>query len=479
MNQSRRTFIQKSALAGAAITLSSPWARSQGANGDIRVAVIGLNGRGKNHIDGFTKTKGARVVALCDVDRKVLDKTRDKYASDHNVTLATYTDYRKLLESNDVDLISIATPNHTHALISIAAVQAGKDVYVEKPVSHNVWEGRQIVNAARKYNKIVQAGTQSRSNPGMQETVKFIQGGELGKIKLVRGLCYKRRKSIGKVSGPQTVPDYIDYDLWTGPAPMKPLMRERLHYDWHWVSDTGNGDLGNQGIHQVDIARWILGENELAPGVMSVGGRVGYDDDGDTPNSQVIYFDYKKAPFVFEVRGLGRWPDQDERPKYRGVDVGVIVDCEQGYVVIPSYNQATVYDRSGKKIREFKGGGDHYENCLTAVRSRKRSDLNGDILEGHLSSSLCHIGNISHYLGKEASPFEIMDSISSDPVKTESFGRLMEHFATNLVDLNKTPLSLGMPLKLDPSKERFIGNDRANHLLKREGRAPFTIPTIS
>ena len=455
MNENRRSFIKKSALAGAALTMTSPWARTQGANGDIRVAVVGIRGRGRNHIDGFANAKGARVVALCDVDKQVLAERKSQYEAKYKNKLDTYVDYRELVQRDDIDLISIATPNHTHAIISIAAMQAGKDVYVEKPVSHNVWEGRQIVNAARKYNRICQTGTQSRSNPGMRDTVDFIQSGELGRIKLVRGLCYKRRPSIGNVEGPQKVPDHIDYDLWTGPAPMKPLMRKNLHYDWHWVQDTGNGDLGNQGIHQVDISRWILGEDQLASGVVSLGGRVGYVDDGDTANTQLIFFDYDTAPFVFEVRGLGRWPEQNERPKYRGVDVGVIVDCEKGYVVIPSYNRSRVHAPDGKVIREFSGSGDHYQNCLKAVHSRKHTDLHADILEGHLSSSLCHIGNISYYLGEQASPFQIMEHIEKDPIKTESFGRMMEHITTNLVDLDKTPLSFGQSLKFDPKKEKI------------------------
>ena len=264
----RRQFIRSGSALGVSLAMTQPWDRILGANDDIRVGVVGFRSRGKSHITGFGNLPGVRLTALCDVDLEVLEQGVEKY-SQPGQKLKAYSDYRRMLEDKDIDLISIATPNHTHALISVAAIQAGKDVYVEKPVSHNPWEGQQMVNAARKYGKMVQTGTQCRSNPGMQEAVAFIQKGGLGQVRVARGLCYKRRPSIGKVNGPQAVPKHVDFDLWTGPAPLKPLMREKLHYDWHWVRDTGNGDLGNQGIHQMDIARWILGENQLSPRVIS------------------------------------------------------------------------------------------------------------------------------------------------------------------------------------------------------------------
>jgi hypothetical protein len=230
----------------------------------------------------------------------------------------------------DIDAVSIATPNHWHALASIWAMQAGKDVYVEKPVSHCVWEGRQMVNASRKYGKIVQTGTQSRSSrKGIGAAVKYVQEGNLGKILLSRGLCYKRRGSIGKTEGEQKIPDTVEYDLWCGPGPKGPLMRKQLKYDWHWTWAYGNGDLGNQGIHQMDIARWFLGEMEISPSVWSVGGRLGYEDDGETANTQIIYHGYEKAPMIFEVRGLPENKDSKNMDKFKGAGVGVVVECER------------------------------------------------------------------------------------------------------------------------------------------------------
>ena len=288
---SRRTFIKTSALAASA--LGFPFiARSQSPGSDIRVGVVGFNGRGGSHISDLLKINGVKITALCDVDEKVLGKGKENLAS-KGANVTTFTDVRKMLDSKEIDAISTATPNHWHSLIGIWACQAGKDAYVEKPVSHNVREGRVLAEAARKYGRIVQCGTQSRSSLGLQAAVKWGQAGNLGKLLWARGTCYKRRPSIGKVDGPTPFPAGIDQDLWFGPAQVKPLMRKKLHYDWHWVWDTGNGDLGNQGIHQMDIARWFLGETALSPKIWSVGGRLGYIDDGETPNTMFAVHDYE------------------------------------------------------------------------------------------------------------------------------------------------------------------------------------------
>ena len=491
MKTNRRHFLRASALAGAALTLpgglraaSSPSPGSVlGANGDIRVAVIGFNGRGKDHISGFQALKGVRLVALCDVDEVVLGKEAQRQADKGN-PVATYTDVRELLENKDIDVIATATPNHWHALIGIWGCQAGKDVYVEKPVSHNVVEGRQLVRAARKYNRIVQTGTQSRSNPGMREAVAWVQAGNLGQITKVTGLCYKPRQSIGKVSGPTRVPLTINYDLWCGPVPMRPLMRERLHYDWHWVFDTGNGDLGNQGIHQMDIARWILGENELSPLVFSVGGRFAYVDDGNTPNTQVVYHGYRKAPLIFEVRGLPKSKEYHD-PKlwnanmddYLGSKIGVVVHCQNGRMVIPSYDSAIAYDLAGKEVKRFKGGADHYANFIEAVRARDPQLLNADILEGHLSSALCHTGNVSYQLGERLSPGAIRERLQDQPEMAEAVERMTAHLQANGIDLTQSPMTLGAFLRMDPTEERFERNRAANQRLAAEGRKGFEVPS--
>jgi predicted dehydrogenase len=482
---SRRQFVRNSLLAAAAFKAWPMAAQSSvkspiiGANEDIRCAVVGFNGRGKSHIEAFSKMKGTRLVALCDVDSAVLGKELQK-ATANGVKVEGYTDIRKLLENKDIDVVTFATPHHWHAVGAIWAVQAGKDVYVEKPASHNVWEGRKMIEAARKYNRIMQVGTQCRSSVGLQKAIAWLREGHLGKIIRARGLCYKRRDSIGKTVGPQPVPATVEYDLWSGPARLAPPRRNSkkngtIHYDWHWFWPYGNGDLGNQGIHQMDIARWVLGEPGISPRVISIGGRLGYEDDGMTPNTQIVFHDYQAAPLIFEVRGLPAASDSTKTDEYRGASVGVVVDCEGGSIVIPSYTKAIVYDQGGAEIKTYDAGGDHFENFIQAVRSRNSGDLHADIAEGHVSAALVHTGNISYRLGKPLPPEAIRDATKGDSDLAESLGRMEEHLGANKVDLHQTPLMLGAVLKMNPKTERF-NHHKANQLLTREYRKPFVVP---
>jgi len=480
-NITRRNFLKTTLATAAAVNIPFPSITQEISPSDeIRVAVIGFHGRGGDHISGFSNRKGVRLTALCDVDSMVLDGAVKKF-QEKGVKIDPYKDVRKLLESKNVDAVSIATPNHWHSLMAIWAIQAGKDVYVEKPLSHNVWEGRKVVEAARKYHRIVQAGTQSRSSQGIKEAVEWVAEGNLGKIQIARGLCYKPRPSIGKTEGPQPVPENIDYDLWSGPAPLVPPRRNSkqwgtVHYDWHWFWNYGCGDLGNQGIHQMDIARWFLGENSLSPRVFSVGGRLGYEDDAETPNTQIVYHGYEKAPLIFEVRGLPERTAAKNMDKYKGGSVAVVIECEGGYVLVPNYSGAVAHDKEGKQIKKWDGASNHYQNFIDAVRSRKYTDLNADIWEGHLSSALCHTGNVSYRLGHAASQDEIKEQIKGDKGASETFQRMAEHLAANDVDLEKSKATLGVPLMMDPRVEKFIGNSAADALLTREYRKPFVVP---
>ena len=487
MNQmNRRSFLRTTVLGATALSLPAcSWARAAGANDAIRVAIVGFGSRGGDHIGGMRKleSQGVRIVALSDVDRKILDAGVESFAK-RDQKVKGYVDFRELLDDAEVDVVTFATPNHWHALNTIWACQAGKDVYVEKPISHNVWEGRQAVNAARKYKRIVQAGTQCRSSFAIRQAVEWVQAGNLGKIEVSRGLCYKPRRSIGQADGTQSVPPEIDYDLWCGPAPKVPLRRKRLHYDWHWVWDTGNGDLGNQGIHQMDIARWFLGEAELSPVVFSVGGRLGYEDDGETPNTQFVYHGYEKAPLIFEVRGLPRAQEfqtdkgwNGNMDKFLGASIGVIVHCEGGHVLVPDYTSAIAYDKQGKEIQKWSGADDHYENFIKAVKSRKVKELNSDVLEGHLSSALCHTGNISYALGTKSEPGAIREAIRGEPAALETFERMAEHLKLNGLDLaGSSKLTLGPVLAMNPGKEVFKKNPAADALLTRHYREPFVVP---
>ncbi|MEM7305337.1 MAG: Gfo/Idh/MocA family oxidoreductase [Planctomycetota bacterium] len=482
----RREFSKGTALAAFAMgaPVPAPRRRRRSPGDEIRVAVAGIRSRGVAHINGFHRIEGVRVVALCDVDQQVLAREAKKF-EDRDEKVDTEVDFRRLLDREDIDVMSFATPNHWHALQAVWSCQAGKDVYLEKPVSHNVWEGGQIVKAARAHGRLVQTGTQARSSHGIAEAMEWLQAGNLGEVQVARGLCYKPRQSIGKVDAEQQVPEHVDYDLWTGPAPMKPLGRRRLHYDWHWVFDTGNGDVGNQGIHQMDIARWALGKSELPRATFSIGGRLGYDDDGNTPNTQVVVHDYgqDEPKLVFEVRGLPReeslrsdgWGG-GEMDRFLGARIGVIVHCKDGIMRFPNYSSAQAVSHDGEEIAAWNGAKDHFANFIDAVRSRKVEDLASDIREGHLSSAMCHMGNVSHLLGRPASAEEIGREIDGRAAAAESYGRMLAHLEANGIDLASTPLTLGPNLKMDPSTERFVDNEDAQRLAAREYRAPFEVP---
>jgi predicted dehydrogenase len=484
-HMTRRSFMKNSAAAGFGLMLSgcttSPASSSRvrGANGDIRVAVAGFRGKGAQHIEVFRGLEGVRVVALCDADEQILEREAKKF-QERNEEVIACTDVRRLLDDKDIDAIVTATPNHWHALITVWACQSGKDVYVEKPISHNVWEGRKAVEAARKYGRIVQGGTQNRSDVGLREAVEYLRQGNLGRILWAHGLWFKMRPSIGRVTGPQTVPEHIDYNLWTGPAPLKPLMREQLHYDWHWFWSTGNGDMANLGVHQIDDCVWAVGQSGLPPRVMSIGGRFGYIDDAETPNTQMAIFDYKPAPIIIEVRGLPMAKGVRAMDSYRGIRSGNIIQCENGYFA-GGRGGGWAYDNDRKKIRQFKGdgGGGHQANFIQAMRTRKVSDLHADVLEGHFSAALCHIANISHRLGRKSSPEQVKEAVGGNQEALETFERFEKHLAANEVDVRKAPLVLGPWLKMDSGTEKFVGDfpvSRANELLKRNYREPFVVP---
>jgi predicted dehydrogenase len=475
---SRRDFLHDSAilaaLAGSGVasqTLAAEKAATKNGqvNDQLRVAVVGVNGRGKDHVQGLAGKHNCIVTTICDADSAVVGPAMKRAESQQKQMPRFEQDIRKVVEDKNIDIITIATPNHWHALAAIWAMQNGKDVYVEKPVSHNVSEGRRIVEVARKTNRICQTGTQSRSSNGLKEAMDFLHQGKLGKIKVARGLCYKPRGSIGKVSGPQAIPKSCDYDLWCGPAPQTPLMRRRLHYDWHWVWDTGNGDLGNQGIHEMDKARWGLNKHELAKSVISVGGRYGYIDDGQTANTQICVFDYGDCELIFEVRGL-------LTEGLLGARVGNIWYGTDGYMVCTSYRSATAFTPKGEVIQKFGGDESHYANFIKAVRSRKVEDLNADILEGHLSSALCHLGNVSYRLGEEQPFGQTPQAFAKDKDAGETFERMEKHLKDDKINLEEVKCRIGRKLAVDPTKECFLDDKDANVMLTRDYRKGFEVP---
>jgi predicted dehydrogenase len=441
------------------------------------VGVVGVRSKGSHLAQAFHALHGVRVVALCDVDQEILDREAAKFAG-QNEPLETYADVRRLLDNRNIDAVAIATPNHWHALMGIWACQAGKDVYLEKPVSHSVWEGKKLVEAAGKYDRIVQAGTQNRSDTGFREAIDYLRQGNLGKVLWAHGIWYRDRASLGKVSSPQPIPPTVDYNLWSGPAPMEPLMRRNLHYDWHWFWNTGNGDMGNLGAHQIDDCRFALGLG-YPRRVISYGGRFNFDDDAQTPNTQIAVFDYPDLPVIIEIRNLFHSKEAKHMDHFRGVrDGGNVIHCEDGYFA-GGRGGGWVYDLDGKRVKQFPGDGgeEHPPNFIACMHSRKKGDLNAEIEQGHISAALCHMANASYRLGKVTSLAQ-SDSPLAHPAVAEAHDRFKAHLLNNEVGSGKQ-LHLGPWLEIDAGKERFRGAhaSAANRLLKRKKyRKPFVVP---
>jgi predicted dehydrogenase len=472
----RRRFLNASAFAGT-WSLLAPHALSQRANGELRVAVIGLNSRGMAHVDGIIKAKGARLVALCDCDAKVLARAKEKVEKG-GLKPETYGDYRKLCESKEIDAVCIATPNHTHALIGVTAAANGKHVFVEKPVSHNVWEGRMLAEAQKKYGVTIQHGFQRRSETSWAEAFEWLGSGELGKLKLARGFCYKPRPSIGKVDAPKKAPTEVDYDLWCGPREPVDVRRKQFHYDWHWQFAYGNGDLGNQGPHQLDVCRWALGDpSVLPPVVLSCGDRYVHQDDGEWANTQVVFLGYDPAPIIFEVRGLPK-KDMDYKggmDSYKGQDMGNLIEYEGGWLAGGHSAGCAVYDREGKEMKKFKGGRSHFQSWIDSIQAGSQ-DPKLSVESGHLSSALAHIGNISWQLGEKCSAAKVREAFE-DPRAAEAVERMEAHLVANGVDIEKQGIRLGKTLTREGLKESFTGAnaEKANALLKGSYRKGFEI----
>ncbi len=388
----RRDFVKAASTAAAGpLMLTRPLF---GANEKVRLAVLGVNGRGIDHIAGFMGLENVEVATLCDPDAELLAKRAKEFGDRYKKKVKTVQDLRKVYEDKEIDAVSIATPNHWHSLAAIWACQAGKDVYVEKPGSHNIWEGRKMVEAADKYNRIVQHGVQLRSSPAIQEAVRHLRNGTIGKVYMARGLVFRWRGDIGN-KPVEPVPETLDYDLWLGPAKLRPFSRNFVHYNWHWQWDFGNGDVGNQGIHQTDMCLWGLGVG-LPEKITAMGGKFLWTDAKETPEVLSSTYLYPKENKIieFEVRP---WCTNAED----GASVGNIFYGSEGYMVIKGYGGYETF-LGEKKTPGPKGQqeGNHYANFIQAVRSRDKSVLNGPVETGHLASGLAHLGNISYRLGR-------------------------------------------------------------------------------
>ena len=426
MNLDRRTFLQTAAI-GAAASL-----RAMGANDRVNVAVIGLGGRGRNHMTEYAKLPDARIAAVCDVDQAALERGIAFVEKATGVKPKGYSDMRQVFADKSIDAVSMPIPNHWHALATIWACQAGKDVYVEKPACHNVYEGMKMVEAARKYKRMVQIGSQSRSMPHKQKAIDLLHQGIIGKVYLAKGLCYKRRVSIGHKDDSPTPPG-VDWSMFLGPAPMRAFNELRFKYNWHWFWDTGNGDIGNQGVHEMDVARWGLGK-DMPKSVVSSGGKYAYTDDQETPNTQIATFDYGDSEIMFEVRGL--ITGDEGGLKVRGNNtIGNLFYGSEGYMAVDG-DGFQVYKGEKRDLimdqkKEQGDTGPHMANFLKAVKSRNYQDLNADVQIGVTSANLCHLANISYRLGRK--------------------------------------------LGFDPSAGRFSSDAEANKMLTREYRAPYVV----
>lgn len=491
MTLNRRDFVEQALFSAAAALAAGPAltsfaaedaapAKTVGPNDKIRVATIGVNGQGGAHLGEWLKNPDVDLVAVCDCDPNAYAKHKSKFEKLQHAPRYEQ-DVRKLLEDKNIDAVSIATPNHWHALMAVWAMQAGKDVYVEKPCSHNVREGRVMTQWARKLGRMCQMGVQSRSMKGMRETLDFVHSGKIGDVKVARAICWRRRPSIGLVDTPAEIPQGMDFDLWCGPAPKVVPVRKRLHYDWHWVKVTGNGDLGNQNPHELDKARWGLRKQELPKHVISLGGRLGYVDNGDVANSQISIYQWDDALLISDVRGL---------PIKTPVDFGLkggpfdgacnIWFGTEGYVVGPNYTSGVAFDYKGNELGKWSGGDyqAHFANFVKAIRSRNHADLHLDIEDGHLSSALAHLGNVSWQLGTEVPEGTRPSGFADNKHVKETLDTFEAHLKENNVNFEQTKLKLGRALTIDPQTE-LSNDEEANRLFTREYRAGFELPIPS
>lgn len=428
MEVTRRKFVGSSAAAVIAAGMLSK-GKAFGANGRVSVCCIGINGQGGSHIKDVTATEGLEVVALCDADKKVLERRAKELEEATGKKPKTFVDMREVMADDSIQAVTIATPNHWHSLAAVWACQAGKDVYVEKPLSHNIWEGRQLVNAAKKHGRIVQHGTQARSSSTWLRDIKLLHDGFLGDVHMAKGFTYKtgNRKSIGFADF-ENPPEHLDWTLWQGPAQDRPYCKNYVHYNWHWFWEYGNGEFGNQLVHQMDVACWGLNAG-MPVKAASMGGRYAWKDQGETPNTQVTTFHYKNGKtLLMEVRNIGSYQEAGS------LTTGNTFWAEKGYYVegkgFFTYDHEPITVDVEPPERKSK-----FENFLKAIQSRNEADIRGTAMDGHISSAHCHLGNIAYRLGRT--------------------------------------------LEFDPDSEDFVNDKEASSMITRDYRKGFEVPSVS
>ncbi len=447
-NTNRRTFLKSSAVAASLMSAPAIVKSAQSANGRIRIGLVGMGGRMHSHVtalDKLVQEGSVEIAAICDCDQARLDGASKSFPELSGKKPAFYADQRKLLDDKSIDAVSFATQDHWHALQTIWACQAGKDVYVEKPATHNIWEGRKMVEAARKYGRMVQIGTQNRSSPNVMEGIKKLKEGVIGKLYMARGMSYKMRGNLGK-HRPQPAPAGLNWDAWVGPAKMVEYSNFQ-HHRWYWNSNFASGDIANQTCHDIDIIRWGLGLDAHPDIMMSLGGRYvpAEDDDADTPNTQSLVCQYegRNLQVSFEIRHWYTNSEAEMREKYPFVApnqvVGVIFYGSEGYMIIPDYSSYYTFMGPNHEPGPHAAADGHpmmdvphFQNWIAACRSRKHEELNADVEQGHLSTAVCHLAKISNHLKRS--------------------------------------------VRFDSKAEHFVNDPEADKLLKREYRAPYVIP---
>jgi len=479
-HSTRRYFLQSTAAAGAALALPGRSLLAQSANEQVNVGVIGCGWRGGEQIEQFGRLDGVTIAGLCDPDQARIDEAKKKAPN-----AKTWQDLRGMLDDDGIDVVVVTTCNHWHALASIWALHAGKDVYVEKPLAHNIWEGRQVVEAAKDSGKVVAIGTQQRSDP-MQAQIKAIlhESKDLGAIKAVRANRYGVRQPIGKRDQPLKIADSVDYNLWLGPAAELPIYRNELHYDWHWVWNTGCGEMGNWGVHILDdVCDNVFLDKVKMPGsVVGGGGRIVWDDAGNTPNAHIAALDADGIPVVIGLTNLTASPDSRRSPRVPGPGSGYIVYCEGG-TLEGQRGSARVLDAEGKEIRKLDGDGGraHQQNFVDAVRAGDPSMLNAPVEGGHYSTAWCHLANIAARAGDSASEGTGEALLAAAPELEPLMAEMHELFEAHGVDqLNTNSRISSTKLTFDQESERFVGEhaDAGNQFVSREFREGFAVPEV-
>ncbi len=418
----RRSFLGAAGMLAAGSSVRD--ARAAGANERVRVGIVGVRSRGYDLAQLFAENTGAEIVAVCDIDDASFAKPVSVVEKKTGKAPRTEKDFRRLLDDKSIDVIVNATPDHWHAMIAVLACQAGKDVYTEKPASHNVAEGRRMVEAARKYNRVVQVGTQRRSMTHVKDAVGHLKSGGIGDVGMARAWIHQQRKPIGhgKV-GP--IPEGVDFAMWQGPAPDRPFMANRFHYNWHWFWNWGTGELGNNGIHGLDVARWGLGV-DAPTAVTSAGGKFVFDDDQEVPDTQIVTWEFPKAALVWEHR---MWSKHGTEGQTFGIafygDKGTLIVDEKGWKVEDPDGGTPEKPVGGKATN---GMAAHIQNFLDCVRSREKP--NADVEIGHLSTRLCHLGNIAHRVGRkltfDADREAFKDAPDADKLLSREYGPRFE-----------------------------------------------------